>query len=315
MCFPHNTWASEAPPELESQFTGDICSPPIPTYCISTPFTAFSDSVDPTSPNNWQLDASHFMQGNSGVPWWCNPRAGSGNDGPTFLSERNLKDGNSTIQKQETESTCVSEVTTDLSQHINREDSLYPDAPRKEECDGSGPCQNTSINRNASALTVAPRYSSNPATAPLPYTPAVSFDQPGTQAQTNTRRLGSSRRVGSSSEKRQTRQSPTAAASPSQQRNRNRIAANKCRVKTKAAIAELEATEREESSKHKQLSMTLRSLQADVFALKSQILLHGICGDKLIQNYLNESARSLTGGCGPGDGSRIFSSGSMRLRR
>lgn len=121
VCFPNNTWASEAPPELESQFAGDIYSPPIPTHYISTPFTSFSDSVDPISPNGWQLDASHFMQENSGMPWWWNPRAGSGNDDPTFLSERNLRDGNST-----TESTSVSGVTTDLSQHINREDSPPP---------------------------------------------------------------------------------------------------------------------------------------------------------------------------------------------
>lgn len=315
MYFPSHNWASEAAAEFDSQFVGDIYSPPIPTHCTSTPHTSFSNSVNPTSPNGWQLDASHFWQDISGMPWWCNPRAGAGNDDPIIVSERTSKNENSIIQTHEPESTSVSEATTDGSQHINREDSLYPNPLRKEECNGLGSCRNTSIKRNASAPTVAPRYSSNPATSPLPHTPAVSFDPPGTEAQTNPRRLGSSRRVNSSSGKRRTRQSPTTAPSPTQLRNRNRISANKCRIKTKAAIAELEATEREESSKHQQLSMTLRSLQADVFALKSQILMHGICGDKLIQDYLNESARSLTAGCGPDDGSRISSSGSIQFKR
>lgn len=315
MYFPTNIWASEAPAECVSRFVGDMYSPPIAMHCVSTPFISSPNSVGHTVPNGWQLDASHFMRENSGMPWWRSPCVGSGNHDSTIASERALKDGDSNMHQRKPESIFVSEATTNGSQHGDRADSLYPGPPRKKECDGRGPCQNTSIERNASALTIAPRYSSDPATSPMPPTPAVSFGPLDKEAQTHQRRPRSPRRVNSSSEKRRARQSPTSAASPSDQRNRNRIAANKCRIKTKAAIAELEATEREESLKHEQLSITLRSLQADVFALKSQILLHGICGDKLIQDYLNESARSLTAGCGPGDGSRISSSGSIQLRR
>jgi hypothetical protein len=153
------------------------------------------------------------------------------------------------------------------------------------------------------------------------FTPHASFDLPETDAQTTPRQSRSSRKASSSSEKRRTKQSPTPETSRSEQRARNRKAANKCRIKTKAAVAELEATEREESSRHEQLSMTLRSLQADVFALKSEILMHGNCGDRLIQDYLKKSARSLTAWCvgsgegGSAGGSPISSSQSLQSRR
>ena len=85
-------------------------------------------------------------------------------------------------------------------------------------------------------------------------------------------------------------------------------------------MAELEASEKAESLRHEQLSMTLRSLQADVFALKSEILLHGNCADGHIQDYLNNTARSLVNGCGGvaecgrDDGLPIHSSRSTQLR-
>jgi len=316
--FPSNTWASGTPARLESQFVGNVYLAPIPTHCITAPFTS-SDGVDPTASNGWQFDASSFIQMNSGMPWWGGPWASPGSHDQTTFSSRLLKTGNLDTHKQKPESISISEATTDGRQHGNRTDSVSQPRENKN-CDGPGPCQETSIKSHASALTVAIMYS-DPATSPIPFTPDASFDLPETDAQTTPRQSRSSRKASSSNEKRRTKQSPTPETSQSEQRARNRKAANKCRIKTKAAVAELEATEREESSRHEQLSMTLRSLQADVFVLKSEILMHGNCGDWLIQDYLKKSARSLTAGCvgsgegGSGGGSPISSSRSLQSRR
>lgn len=53
------------------------------------------------------------------------------------------------------------------------------------------------------------------------------------------------------------------------------------------------ATEQAESLKHKELSETVRGLQEEVFALKSELLQHGVCNDPIIQAYLEQKARFL----------------------
>ncbi|KAG8162429.1 hypothetical protein KVR01_008194 [Diaporthe batatas] len=74
-------------------------------------------------------------------------------------------------------------------------------------------------------------------------------------------------------------------------RHRNRDAANKCRAKTKKAVAELESTELAKRSEHRELSATARSLQDEVLGLKTELLAHGNCDDALIQQYLMNQAR------------------------
>lgn len=99
-----------------------------------------------------------------------------------------------------------------------------------------------------------------------------------------------------------------------EKRSRSRAAAHKCRAKSKAAMAVLKVSERTESQRRAELLRTLRALQADVLALKSEILLHANCGDGLIQGYLDGAARSFVprsagGGGGefaPGDGWGTF---------
>ncbi|KAH8747304.1 hypothetical protein F5883DRAFT_653631 [Diaporthe sp. PMI_573] len=86
---------------------------------------------------------------------------------------------------------------------------------------------------------------------------------------------------------------PPSPLSRPEQLARIRRAANKSRAKTKAAILELEATEKAESLKHKALSETVRGLQEEVFALKSELLLHGNCNDHTTQAYLEQRARKV----------------------
>ncbi|KAJ4387482.1 hypothetical protein N0V93_008074 [Gnomoniopsis smithogilvyi] len=83
------------------------------------------------------------------------------------------------------------------------------------------------------------------------------------------------------------------------QLQRNRRAAVKCREKTKAAMAQLEATERAVSLQHMELSKTVADLRGEVLALKNQLLLHGNCDCDAIQQYLRNAARSI------GEGSSI----------
>ncbi|ROV88758.1 hypothetical protein VMCG_10046 [Cytospora schulzeri] len=81
------------------------------------------------------------------------------------------------------------------------------------------------------------------------------------------------------------------------QRARNRVAANKFRKKSKAAVAELEAVERGLSAQHEHLSMMVRELREEVLGLKNELLLHGNCDCAMIHQYLSNTARSLSLGC------------------
>lgn len=75
------------------------------------------------------------------------------------------------------------------------------------------------------------------------------------------------------------------------QRLRNRKAATKCREKTKAAIAKLQATESAITLEHMKLSRTVAELRGQVLALKNELLLHGNCDCEVIQQYLRNAAR------------------------
>lgn len=81
------------------------------------------------------------------------------------------------------------------------------------------------------------------------------------------------------------------------QRARNRVAANKFRKKSKAAVAELEAVERGLSTQHEQLSMMVRDLREEVLGLKNELLMHGNCDCAMIHQYLSNTASRLSLGC------------------
>lgn len=84
---------------------------------------------------------------------------------------------------------------------------------------------------------------------------------------------------------------PPPQPQPQALRERNRAAANKCRRKSKAVVADLEATERDLADEHRQLSQAAGSLREEVLALKSALLAHGHCEDEVIQQYFANSAR------------------------
>ncbi|PSR85704.1 hypothetical protein BD289DRAFT_482601 [Coniella lustricola] len=82
----------------------------------------------------------------------------------------------------------------------------------------------------------------------------------------------------------------------STQRQRNRLAATKCRAKSRAAVAELEATERGMRYHNTKLSATAMELKDEVLALKNEVLRHGNCDCVHIKEYLANAARAIVGG-------------------
>jgi hypothetical protein len=80
------------------------------------------------------------------------------------------------------------------------------------------------------------------------------------------------------------------------------VAATKCRLKTKAAIARLEVEERAASERNAALGGTLAGLREEALVLRSQLLMHSDCGCTLIQQYLANRARRLAASAGGGEG-------------
>ncbi|KAI1756598.1 hypothetical protein F4782DRAFT_483271 [Xylaria castorea] len=74
-------------------------------------------------------------------------------------------------------------------------------------------------------------------------------------------------------------------------RERNRVAARKCRQKAKQNVAELQRSERELGLQNKVLRTHVRSLREDILDLKTEILKHSDCGNAIIQKYITNAAR------------------------
>ncbi|KAH8754869.1 hypothetical protein F5883DRAFT_650346 [Diaporthe sp. PMI_573] len=82
---------------------------------------------------------------------------------------------------------------------------------------------------------------------------------------------------------------------------RNSMAARKCRAKTKAAVADLEATEKAMCTEHYRLSTTVTGLREEVLMLKNELLKHGNCDCEIIQQYLTNAAKKIANGTAQGE--------------
>lgn len=83
---------------------------------------------------------------------------------------------------------------------------------------------------------------------------------------------------------------------PKDQKARNRQAATKCRLKTKAAITRLEEEEQAASERHAALADLAAGLKDEVYMLRNQLLLHTNCQCTLIRQYLENTAKALASG-------------------
>ncbi|KAL7623093.1 hypothetical protein AAE478_006772 [Parahypoxylon ruwenzoriense] len=79
-------------------------------------------------------------------------------------------------------------------------------------------------------------------------------------------------------------------------RERNRLAASKCRKKQKLANNELQERARIMGEQHDYLMAHKASLESEMINLKNELLLHGSCGCEPITHYLMQSAKKFVKG-------------------
>ncbi|KAI0838732.1 hypothetical protein F5Y06DRAFT_42688 [Hypoxylon sp. FL0890] len=79
-------------------------------------------------------------------------------------------------------------------------------------------------------------------------------------------------------------------------RERNRMAAYKCRKKQKLANSELQERARVMGEQHNYLIAHKASLESELINLKNELLLHGSCGCEPITDYLMQAARRFVKG-------------------
>ncbi|KAI1820804.1 hypothetical protein F4861DRAFT_542610 [Xylaria intraflava] len=80
-----------------------------------------------------------------------------------------------------------------------------------------------------------------------------------------------------------------------QHRERNRVAARKCRQKAKKNVAELQRRERYLGRRNRMLLGCVSSLREEILVLKNEILRHSECNSNVIQNYIANAARRQLG--------------------
>ena len=88
---------------------------------------------------------------------------------------------------------------------------------------------------------------------------------------------------------------PSVQQPPAVQRERNRVAATKCRAKSKAAISKLEEEERLMSDQRQSLVAQKSALVDEMLNLREQLLLHGSCesGGGFIKQYITNAAHTI----------------------
>jgi len=85
------------------------------------------------------------------------------------------------------------------------------------------------------------------------------------------------------------------ATSTKHHRERNRIAARKCRQKAKQSVSKLQQRERDLHERNKMLLNYAASLREEILYLKNEILRHSDCNSSLIQEYITNAARRQMG--------------------
>ncbi|ORY66393.1 uncharacterized protein BCR38DRAFT_340104, partial [Pseudomassariella vexata] len=76
-------------------------------------------------------------------------------------------------------------------------------------------------------------------------------------------------------------------------REKNRLAASRCREKSKKHIDDLREWERELTAQRSSLAAHAAILREEVLQLKNEIIRHGDCDCDFIQNYLASAARNM----------------------
>lgn len=302
-----NIWPAETAAALDTLVGDTITSAAVPTYYMPVPVPGPFIGVAPMIPSEEQSHFDPLVYTSLLTPWWLDSPGGVGTINNLRNPATSFEATILNIQDSKTTNVTFANPATALSQ-LNPLPTLRHDSlPRR-----------TSITLTAlssGAATVFDSIASRPAVSSTcdidalqdPTNPLSNVDlpTPGVKGHTNPRRPA---RPNHNNAAQRTSQSLLPVTQP-QKRSRNRAASHKCRSKSKAAAAVLEALESTESQRCEHLLATFRTLQADVLTLKSEILFHANCGDRLIHEYLDSAARSFVPGAGgagerfaPGDG-------------
>ncbi|KAI2629513.1 hypothetical protein GGR54DRAFT_266370 [Hypoxylon sp. NC1633] len=86
---------------------------------------------------------------------------------------------------------------------------------------------------------------------------------------------------------------PPAPGRNRRNRERNRVAAHKCRQKAKQSMSDLQVRERELSKHNRSLHDQAGCLRDEILGLKHEILRHSGCDSDIIQNYIARAARDV----------------------
>lgn len=118
-----------------------------------------------------------------------------------------------------------------------------------------------------------------------------SFKEESSTCKKQVRRRKTSVEEGGNSKKpRRTKTAQEQEASRARIREKNRVAADKCRGRQRIAVEALSAKHDALEDQNRQLSQMMKDLVAERIALKNMLLEHGNCGCELIENYLRDSA-------------------------
>ncbi|EHK50412.1 uncharacterized protein TrAtP1_007503 [Trichoderma atroviride] len=148
----------------------------------------------------------------------------------------------------------------------------------------------SAVSTPTSDLMSASSAASSASSAPLsPPAQQLAKEPVASKKQTRTRK-NSSEEGGVTKRPRRTKTVQEQEASRVRIREKNRIAADKCRGRQRIAMERLNMKHDSLEYENQQLTKMAKDLIAERIVLKNMLLEHGNCGCELIENYLRESA-------------------------
>jgi hypothetical protein len=117
----------------------------------------------------------------------------------------------------------------------------------------------------------------------------LSKEPPACKKQARPRK-NSSEEGNVSKRSRRTKTAKEQEASRARIREKNRVAADKCRGRQRIAVDKLSTKHDILEDQNRQLAQMMKDLVAERIVLKTMLLEHGNCGCELIENYLRDSA-------------------------
>lgn len=296
-------WLAEIPAALDTPVADLVTSPTTPTHYMPVPIPTPFFGVAPLTPDEGQDQTDPFAYGSPCTAWWLASPNGAGSSNLPMTPATSFEDTISNFQRPRTASTTFANLATDLSQLEILPGLRHDGLPRRTStCLDAGPGEAaTDLEGSAPGPALSPTRDTDPPRGQTAPAPGAGPSAPGgASGRASLGRPATSSPTGASPGTRARRASPAAAMSRAEKRPRNRAAALKCRARTKASVEALKASEKTESRRRAGLLAALRALQAEVLALKGEILLHARCGDPLIDEYLDGAARSFVPGFGGG---------------